>query len=134
MVREHPSICDASLDGPADGRRRFRVGDQDVIEPRPAVLVAGERRVREVEVAGEDASLVWSGPRIDERTRPHEFSDDDVRHGIRRVQIGDDAELVDADSMHDPPLPALVADLHSAELGRRKRPVDQDRVRLPRQA
>ncbi len=96
--------------------------------------MADEIRVREVEVAGEDASLVRGDSRIDERTRPHELPDDDVRSGIRRVEIGDDTHLVDANSMDDPPLPALLTDLHSAERGCRQRPIDQDGVGLPGEA
>ncbi len=105
-----------------------------MVEPGTAVFVADEIRVREVEVAGEDASLARSGPRLDERMRPHELPDDDVRSGIRRVEIGDDTHLVDANSMDDPPLPAPLTDLHSAERGCRQRAVDQDRVRLPGEA
>jgi hypothetical protein len=130
VVREHTSLSNPSLTRPAHGWRRCRIRNEDMVEPGTTALVAGESRVREIEVAGEDASLVRSGPRIDERMRPHELPGDDVRPGVRRVEIGDDADPVDANSVHDPPLPPLLTDLHSTERGCRQRAIDQDRVRL----
>ena len=53
-------------------------GDEDVVDPRAAVHVARERRVREVEVAGEDARLAGNGKTVEEGPRPFELGQDDA--------------------------------------------------------